>query len=236
MLNRPVNQPNGCLYLPALPVKPPAHRSRSPSPRPPGPSAWYLSPSRPSGCSAASTPPRQRNDGWPARRGGGPDPFSPPRSGSRAIPATPSGPCAPPRRRQAVRTPGCTLRHAAASVMLTRGVPLEVVSDILGHSSIAITGDTYGHVSPDVARRAKDTLGDALDRWSIAPRHRAAAAPRDRRTCHNGSPRSRPGARSSQSRELRVGRWWSDRPESGQGPFRISPETAPDLHCRADRI
>ncbi|WP_097207195.1 tyrosine-type recombinase/integrase [Geodermatophilus sabuli] len=33
-----------------------------------------------------------------------------------------------------------TLRHSAASVMLTRGVPLEVVCEILGHSSIAITG------------------------------------------------------------------------------------------------
>jgi integrase len=57
-----------------------------------------------------------------------------------------------------------TLRHSAASVMLTRGVPLKVVSDILGHSSIAITGDIYGHVFPDVARQAMDTLGDAFDR------------------------------------------------------------------------
>ena len=57
-----------------------------------------------------------------------------------------------------------TLRHSAASVMLTRGVPPEVVSEILGHSSIAITGDIYGHVSPDVARQAMDTLGDAFDR------------------------------------------------------------------------
>ena len=57
-----------------------------------------------------------------------------------------------------------TLRHSAASVMLTRGVPLKVVADILGHSSIAITGDIYGHVSPDVARQAMSTLGDAFDR------------------------------------------------------------------------
>ncbi|WP_216870777.1 tyrosine-type recombinase/integrase [Modestobacter excelsi] len=41
-----------------------------------------------------------------------------------------------------------TLRHSAACVMLTHGVPLKVVSDILGHSSIAITVDVYGHVSP----------------------------------------------------------------------------------------
>jgi integrase len=57
-----------------------------------------------------------------------------------------------------------TLRHSAASVMPTRAVPLEVVSEILGHSSIAITGDIYGHVSPDVAHRAMDTLGEAFGR------------------------------------------------------------------------
>jgi len=55
-----------------------------------------------------------------------------------------------------------TLRHSAASVMLTNGVPLKVVSEILGHSSIAITGDVYGHVSPGVSREAVRTLGDVL--------------------------------------------------------------------------
>ncbi len=55
-----------------------------------------------------------------------------------------------------------TLRHSAASVMLTAGVPLKVVSEILGHSSIAITGDVYGHVAPDVSRGAMDVLGAAF--------------------------------------------------------------------------
>ena len=57
-----------------------------------------------------------------------------------------------------------TLRHSAASVMLTHGVPLKVVSEILGHSSIAITGDVYGHVAPDISREAIDILGDVLAR------------------------------------------------------------------------
>lgn len=57
-----------------------------------------------------------------------------------------------------------TLRHSAASVMITGGVPLKVVSEVLGHSSIAITGDIYGHVTPDVARQAMDLLGNTLDR------------------------------------------------------------------------
>jgi integrase len=36
-----------------------------------------------------------------------------------------------------------TLRHTAASVMLENGVPLKIVSEILGHASVAITGDIY---------------------------------------------------------------------------------------------
>ncbi len=55
-----------------------------------------------------------------------------------------------------------TLRHSAASTMLANGVPLKVVSEIMGHSSISITGDIYGHVSPDVSRNALDVLGSVL--------------------------------------------------------------------------
>jgi hypothetical protein len=39
-----------------------------------------------------------------------------------------------------------------------------LTEDILGHSSIATTGDIYDHVSSDVARQAMVTLGDAFDR------------------------------------------------------------------------
>lgn len=55
-----------------------------------------------------------------------------------------------------------TLRHTAATTMLTSGVPIKVVADILGHSSIAITGDTYGHVTEDVARDALASLSAAF--------------------------------------------------------------------------
>ncbi|MCU1607252.1 MAG: Phage integrase [Modestobacter sp.] len=61
-----------------------------------------------------------------------------------------------------------TLRHSAASAMLSHGVPLKVVTEILGHSSIAITGDVYGHVSPDVSRDAVATLGAALSNLGSA--------------------------------------------------------------------
>jgi site-specific recombinase XerD len=40
-----------------------------------------------------------------------------------------------------------TLLHSAAAVMLVNGGPLKIVSEVLGHASIGITGDIYGHVS-----------------------------------------------------------------------------------------
>jgi integrase len=55
-----------------------------------------------------------------------------------------------------------TLRHSAASVMMASGVPLKIVSDILGHASVAITGDIYSHVSPDISREAAAKLAAAL--------------------------------------------------------------------------
>lgn len=55
-----------------------------------------------------------------------------------------------------------TLRHTAASTMLEAGVPLRTVPEILGHASIQVTGDIYGHVSTEGARSAIDRLSDAL--------------------------------------------------------------------------
>ena len=42
------------------------------------------------------------------------------------------------------------LRHSAASLMLAQGVKIQVVSQVLGHSSIRMTADVYGHLlDPD---------------------------------------------------------------------------------------
>lgn len=43
-----------------------------------------------------------------------------------------------------------TLRHSAASALLGAGVPMPVVKDVLGHSSITITVDMYGHLAPTI--------------------------------------------------------------------------------------
>ncbi|MGW4426609.1 tyrosine-type recombinase/integrase [Streptosporangium sp. NPDC004631] len=37
------------------------------------------------------------------------------------------------------------LRHSGGSLMLAQGTPLYVVLDVLGHASIAIIKDVYGH-------------------------------------------------------------------------------------------
>jgi integrase len=50
------------------------------------------------------------------------------------------------------------LRHAHATLMLRAGVSLKVVSARLGHSSIAITADTYSHVTADLQLDAAQRL------------------------------------------------------------------------------
>jgi integrase len=56
-----------------------------------------------------------------------------------------------------------TLRHSAATTMLESGVPIHVVSRVLGHSGINITVDIYGHVSNEASRLAMEALNTFLD-------------------------------------------------------------------------
>jgi len=52
------------------------------------------------------------------------------------------------------------LRHSAASLMLAQGVPLKVISEVLGHSSIRITSDVYAHLMDDASVIAADAMND----------------------------------------------------------------------------
>lgn len=54
------------------------------------------------------------------------------------------------------------LRHTAASLMLADGVPVKVVSELLGHSSPQITLGVYAHVMPGMAEEAGEALSSAL--------------------------------------------------------------------------
>ncbi len=55
------------------------------------------------------------------------------------------------------------LRHTAVSLMLASGATLDAVKRAVGHSTIAMTSDTYGHLVEgaelDVAKRLADRLG-----------------------------------------------------------------------------
>ena len=55
-------------------------------------------------------------------------------------------------------------RHTAATLMLKRGVPLEVVSKILGHASIAVTADIYAHLDVEDLRAGADAMQTLLGR------------------------------------------------------------------------
>jgi integrase len=54
------------------------------------------------------------------------------------------------------------LRHSGASLMLAHGTPLHVVSEVLGHASIAITKDVYGHLAEGEKRAASEGMTAAL--------------------------------------------------------------------------
>jgi integrase len=57
-----------------------------------------------------------------------------------------------------------TLRHTFASLLLQNGESVTYVRDQLGHSSIRMTVDTYGHLVPGANRQAVDRLDDATGR------------------------------------------------------------------------
>ncbi|MCX6021630.1 MAG: site-specific integrase [Chloroflexi bacterium] len=54
------------------------------------------------------------------------------------------------------------LRHTCATLMLQAGVPVKVVSERLGHSSLVMTLRIYAHVRPSMQQHAARTLGELL--------------------------------------------------------------------------
>jgi integrase len=54
------------------------------------------------------------------------------------------------------------LRHTAATLALSAGVPVVDVSEMLGHSSAAVTLNVYAHVVAEGPRRVADALDRAL--------------------------------------------------------------------------
>ncbi len=54
------------------------------------------------------------------------------------------------------------LRHTCATLLLTKNVNPKIVSEMLGHATVAITLDTYSHVLPNMQSQAVSAIESAL--------------------------------------------------------------------------
>jgi integrase len=54
------------------------------------------------------------------------------------------------------------LRHTCATLLLGKGVHVKLVQELLGHSTIAITLDTYSHILPGMGDCLADTMDEAF--------------------------------------------------------------------------
>ena len=54
------------------------------------------------------------------------------------------------------------LRHSHASQLIKSGINIKTISERLGHSTIVITLDTYGHLHPEMDQEAADAIGKTL--------------------------------------------------------------------------
>ena len=63
------------------------------------------------------------------------------------------------------------LRHTAATLLLSKGIHPKIVQEILGHSTISITLDTYSHVLPNMQKGAVRAMQEliSLDNGLIDP-------------------------------------------------------------------
>jgi len=60
------------------------------------------------------------------------------------------------------------LRHTAATLLLGQGIHAKIVSEQLGHSSIAMTLNRYSHVTPTMQQQAVEAMNRVLGRVSGA--------------------------------------------------------------------
>ncbi len=68
-----------------------------------------------------------------------------------------------------VRRAGLFAGLEQCSLPVAQGTPLHVVSDVLGHASIAITKDVYGHLLEGDKRAAAESMTRALSGGSSSP-------------------------------------------------------------------
>src|SRR5207249_9156405 len=104
------------------------------------------------------------------------------------------------------------LRHGAATLALAAGVDLRVVQEMLGHSSIVLTADTYTSVLPAVAHTAAEKVAALLiQAGCLIPGTRRRRRPQARRSrrrvraragCHLRQPPATRRSRAHAARQI----------------------------------
>ena len=89
------------------------------------------------------------------------------------------------------------LRHTAATLLLGQGIHPKIASEMLGHSTIAITLDLYSHVTPTMQRQAAEAMNDLLAPATVRPvragiRHVTSQRGHRRVTAADAAPAGRP--------------------------------------------
>ena len=59
------------------------------------------------------------------------------------------------------------LRHTFASLLISKNIPIKYIQRQMGHSSIKMTMDTYGHLMPDVYDQAINVLEEIANEADI---------------------------------------------------------------------
>ena len=75
------------------------------------------------------------------------------------------------------------LRHTFASLMLLRGAKPKVISEALGHASVAFTMDTYSHIISGMQEEAMALLDEVLSAGVTR-----TSKERQNRDVHDGMP------------------------------------------------
>ena len=101
------------------------------------------------------------------------------------------------------------LRHGAATLTLATGADMKIVSQLLRHSSITITADTYTSVLPQVARDAAEKTA------ALVPRARARTLGPPSGAHQTTMDSHGPGKRSSDATKDQVNSGVGQHPESG---------------------
>ena len=54
------------------------------------------------------------------------------------------------------------LRHTYASLMIAKGLPIKFIQQQMGHSSIQVTLDKYGHLMPELYEVGANAMNDVV--------------------------------------------------------------------------